>query len=249
MALTTVELYKKYCNSPWGIFRREMILRGLLSKAIEKDSFLDIGCGTGSVLTCLCNSFHSGVAIDNSMEMLNSIESHGYDNLQLFNDDFNSFSFDGLYDLILCHNVMEYQPKDIFDSFLDKISSLLKNGNSIFSLVVMNREVEVVSLLTNGLLERAEDLYLNGNYWSNTFRKKLYLPSVSEIKNLLIKNGFIINAEYGIGLMKQRDYNALDNIELYKRINIEQAMQSTSMINNSILIHFICKKRFADLSI
>ena len=113
----------------------------------------------------------------------------------------------------------------------------------------MNREVEVVNLLTKGLLERAEDLYLNGNYWSNTFRKKLYLPSVSEIKNLLISNGFIINAEYGIGLMKQWDYNNLDNIELYNRINIEQTMQNDSMINNSILIHIICKKGFLESSI
>ena len=243
MTQAITDKYENYCNSPWGVFRRETILQRLLPEVIKKDSFLDIGCGTGSVTNCLCRQFRLGVAIDNSKEMLKSVDTQGFDNLRLVNDDFNSFSFEGLYDLILCHNVLEYQPKSVYDFFLDKVFSLLKDKNSVFSLVVINREVEVANLLIEGFLDRAMDLHLNGNYWSNTFKRTIYLPTVSEIWDSLNRNGFVVKSEHGIGLMKQRDYDTLDDLELKKRIGIEHVIQNTSRFNNSILIHFICQKK------
>lgn len=242
MDQTTAEVYESYCNSPWGIFRKEMILQGLLSENFDKEVFLDIGCGTGSVLKCLCQQFRMGVAMDNSEEMLKVVEDQGIKNLRLLCADFNSSSIGDLYDLILCHNVLEYQPKNKYNSFLNKISGLLKNDKSIFSLIVINKDVEVVNLLAKGLIDKALDLYLNGNYWSNTFKRIVYLPSVLEFEELLAMNGFVINAKYGIGLMKQWEYDALDGMEINKRICTEQTLQSDAMINKSILIHFICKK-------
>ena len=235
-----VKDYLDYCETSWGRFRTFTIynnIRSALTPKMNCKSFLDIGCGPAHITQYLSPHFASGVAIDTSEDMICAV-SHRCSNIIYQISSFEKFSSKVKFDLILCHNVLEYQNERM--TFLSKISSLLRDQNSLLSLVFINRSKEIIELTKNGFFSEAKKLNDKGLYHSRTFGKTFYLPSVSELEEFVLECGFQIIVKRGIGVLSPNEY---DKIGLEKIAPWEMKLQNDSdMIPCSTLIHFICNK-------
>src|SRR3990172_7909751 len=111
----------------WFIGRSRVIqniLRKFLNKSSNKRRILDIGCGTGSTSFVL-KSFGDVIGIDKSP--LATECKPPYD--IVYNQDFESFNFEGQYDLIALLDVLEHL--DCEEAVLKKVYSLCLDGGYI----------------------------------------------------------------------------------------------------------------------
>lgn len=235
-----VERYIEYCNSPWGRFRSECILNNVTSFLDPERvylSFLDIGCGPGQIIRDLAPSFKNGVAIDESEEMIKSL-SERQPSVKYMVCPFDAFSCDTRFDLILCHNVLEYQIDK--EAFLMKTSRFLRGRDSLLSLVVINRRKEILQHVKEGRLAEARRLHDDGLYTSQTFRRTIYLPFPEEFEELILRCGFRIVGIFGIGLLSPEDYEAVNTSD---EVDVEMYLQKDGRLAAySTLVHFLCKK-------
>lgn len=235
-----VEKYLEYCDSSWGRFRLYTIYNNIVSALTPNNnckSFLDIGCGPAHIVQYLASLFSSGVAIDSSEDMIRAIF-HRDPKINYYVSSFEDFNPDEKFDLILCHNVLEYQ--DEKKLFLTKIVRCLRNKDSFLSIVFINRSKEILQCLRGGFFSEAKKLHDKGLYYSRTFKKVVYLPSALELENLLEECGLNIIIKRGIGILYPRDYKDSTMDEITR---IEMDMQNDpNMLINSTLIHFICRR-------
>ncbi len=235
-----VKEYLDYCDSPWGRFRLASIYNNILlscTTSMNHESFLDIGCGPAHIVQYLAPYFDKGVAIDSSESMIRSITNR-YSNVIYRVSSFEDYFPIEKFDLVLCHNVLEYQENKI--AFLKKIARFLRDNNSLLSLVLINRSKEVLRCLKNCRFSEAKRLNEKGIYFSKTFDKAFYLPTVSEFDDLLLGCGFKVVSKRGIGVLYPNDY---DEIDIDVSTLLERELRDKpNIIYKSTLIHFICKK-------
>lgn len=169
------EKYAAYLATPEGRLRSELAFANLedfisLARAKEhqatnKDSLcaLDLGCGTGSTGVRLARLGMHVTILDSSPAMLEianrAVEEAGVaDKVVLHNADAAQFAdlFDAAsFDLILCHNVVEYIDDPI--AVLRGAARGLRDSSAILSVLVRNRAGEVFkAAIVTGDLTAAE---------------------------------------------------------------------------------------------
>ena len=123
--------YLDYINAPWGrLFYR------LVWKELPYDGkvILDFGSGFGVTASHLAER-NTVYAVEPNQEMLaHRLKEHPYTQLTGGIETLTQFS-DGMFDVILCHNVLEYVENR--DALLQEFSRLLKSGG-ILSVVKHN---------------------------------------------------------------------------------------------------------------
>lgn len=235
-----VKEYLDYCDSSWGRFRICSIYNNILSSfppTMNFKTFLDIGCGPAHIVQYLAPLFDSGEAIDLSEEMIRAIPNRT-SNIYYRVSSFENYPENEKFDLVLCHNVLEYQEKKTL--FLSKIANLLRDNESLLSLVVINRSKEVLLCLKNGLFAEAKRLHEKGFYSSKTFNKTFYLPTSQELEDLLVYCGFKVIAKRGIGVLYPNDY---DGVDVDGLIQWEIGLRDDpEMLPSSTLIHYVCRR-------
>ncbi len=122
----------------WHIGRRH-ILFSLIEKFVISENnnnlkIIDIGCGSGSVLSMLSN-FGEVLGIDDNETALNFTRQNGFHNVKLINALHLSqeLDFKNKFDLITCLDVIEHIDDDRF--FLKEISQILKPGGHVLIAV------------------------------------------------------------------------------------------------------------------
>lgn len=107
---------------------------GELTRGIEPQRILDIGCGNGSISLPLLNARNRLTLVDMSSAMLSiarsNIPSGLAPNVETLNENFMTARLaPGSYDLILCIGVLAHS--DSPSALIDKVTSLVRPGGTI----------------------------------------------------------------------------------------------------------------------
>ncbi len=123
--------YMDYISTPWGKLFYRLVWKGL---PFEGKTALDFGSGFGVTASHLAEK-NIVYAVEPNEEMIaHRVTEHPYTQLTGGAETLTQFS-DGMFDVILCHNVLEYVEKR--EELLQEFSRLLKSGGT-FSLVKHN---------------------------------------------------------------------------------------------------------------
>ncbi len=175
--------YARYLETPQGRLRVDLAfanLREFLPPGTATMQALDLGCGTGVMAMRLAQLGVQVTLLDSSESMLSlaktAAQSSGMTGkitLKLGNAVDVPFLFpDGSFDLILCHNVLEYV--DDPAAVLLSAAQTLRNSSSLISILVRNQAGEVLkSAIQDGDLA-ASACHLNSE-WA---QESLYAGSV-----------------------------------------------------------------------
>ncbi|MGT2771998.1 class I SAM-dependent methyltransferase [Streptococcus marimammalium] len=131
--------YKNMLEQPWGKLQYEITFSQL--SHIKNKKILDFGAGFGLVSKFLAND-NEVVSIEPSAEMLFANESSSYkkilgsiEQLEAFEDEF--------FDIVLCHNVLEYVLEADRLFYLEQFKRVLKSGGRL-SIIKHNQVGKVI---------------------------------------------------------------------------------------------------------
>lgn len=129
-----------YLTNNTGISLRKIIIENILGE-LEKKSILDIGCGDGTSSRDYLEN-NNVTFLDISQSMLNavkkSIPSSIFHNATFLNADFQEYTFNAEYDVIVCIGVLAHV-EDI-EGFISKMKKILKeNGKIIIQITDDNK--------------------------------------------------------------------------------------------------------------
>ena len=200
--------YAEYLETPEGKLRLDVAfdnLREFLPPTAATLHALDIGGGTGDMAVRLARLGVRVTILDDSPDMLEFAEhaakkaevtervslKHG-DTAQL-----TTLFSAGSFDLILCHNVLEYVDDPVF--VLKGAAQLLRDVSSVISILVRNQAGEVLkAAIQEGDLSAAE-LNLSAE-WANEslYGGKVRLFSSESLHSMLKPASLAVVAERGV---------------------------------------------------
>ena len=131
------EYYSTYTTAEDYNHIKESLLYGhdfyfsLIEKYANKGTLLDIGCGNGHLLNAAIKRGWSGQGYDVDKEST-QITAKRLD-VKVYHGDFFSNQYDGNYNLITMHQVLEHLKEP--NKYLEKIYSLIKKDGYIFIAV------------------------------------------------------------------------------------------------------------------
>jgi S-adenosylmethionine-dependent methyltransferase len=158
--------YAAYLETPEGQLRLDLAFANLqefLPQATESLRALDLGCGTGAIAVRLARLGIHVTCMDSSLQMLEfatqaAREAGVAEKVTLKQGDAAQLadkSDGGPFDVILCHNLLEYVDDPL--AVLSNATRTLRDFSSIISVLVRNRAGEVLKAgIKEGDLAAAE---------------------------------------------------------------------------------------------
>jgi S-adenosylmethionine-dependent methyltransferase len=148
-----VEKYAAYLESPEGRLRHDLAFANLqefLPQSLHSLRALDIGCGTGATAVRLARLGIDVTLLDASLPMLDlakraALEAGVPERIALKHGDAAQLANllnAGLFDVILCHNVLEYV--DDAGAVLRGAACALRDSSAILSVLVRNQAGDVL---------------------------------------------------------------------------------------------------------
>jgi ubiquinone/menaquinone biosynthesis C-methylase UbiE len=223
-----VEKYAAYLETPEGRLRLDLTfasLQELLPQDTQSLRALDLGCGTGAIAVLLAQRGLHVTLLDSSQQMLDFAkraagEAEVMNRLTLKHGDAAQLDelFDaGSFDLILCHNVLEYvgHPSIV----LRGAARALRDSSSIISVLVRNQAGEVLkAAIRDGDLAASEH-----NLTAEWGHESLYGGSVrlftaQSLCEMLAAASLEVIAERGIRVVSDYLPQRISRKDEYERI-------------------------------
>lgn len=200
--------YASYLETPEGRLRLDLAFANL-EEFLPSDKApmraLDIGCGTGAMAIRLaCLGTHVTL-LDSSPAMLSiaergALEAGVSDKITLKAGDaaqLGNIFQRGPFDLILCHNVLEYVDDPAV--LVCDARCLLRNSSSLLSVLVRNQAGEVLkAAVQNGDLAAAENALTSEWAQESLYGGKVRLFPPETVRQLLKTASFRAIAERGV---------------------------------------------------
>ena len=224
------EKYAGYLATPEGRLRADLAfanLRNFLPPPQPQKSLsaLDIGCGTGATAVRLAGLGMHVTLLDSSPAMLEMArrtarEAGVAEKIVLQDGDasrlMNSFP-DASFDVILCHNVLEYLDDPI--PVLRGAARALRNSSAILSVLVRNRAGEVLkAAIQSGDLAGAEN-NLTAEWGQESLyggRVRLFTPD--SMQAMMQAAALAITAETGVRIVADYLAPQISRTANYERI-------------------------------
>jgi S-adenosylmethionine-dependent methyltransferase len=225
---TDAARYAAYLETPEGRLRLDLAFANLqefLPRATTSLHALDIGCGTGVTALRLAGLGVRVTLLDSSPAMLNiargaAIELGVADKISPQEgtaDQLASLFHGGTFDLIVCHNVLEYV--DDPAAVLFGAASLLRDSSSLLSVLVRNRAGEVFkAAIQGGDLEAAEDALTSEWGQESLYRGKVRLFTLEKVREMLKASSFRVVAERGVRVVSDYLPSRVSRRDDYERI-------------------------------
>ena len=205
--------YAAYLETPEGRLRSDLTLANLEdflpTRPSGKSLFaLDVGCGTGATAICLARLGIHATLLDSSAEMLDIAQRAAREagvtaNVALQQGDasqlaklFNAGSFD----VILCHNVLEYL--DDPAAVLNGAARALRDSSAMLSVLVRNQAGEVLkAAIQAGDLAAAENGLTTEWGQESLYGGRVRLFTSAGLRAMLTKAALAAIAERGVRVL------------------------------------------------
>jgi len=219
--------YAAYLETPEGRLRLDLAFANLQEFLTQNTRLhtLDLGGGTGSNAVRLAKLGHHVTLLDSSTEMLNIAErtareagvtelitlKHG--EVAQFASLFHAESFD----LILCHNILEYVDDPC--AVLRGAARILRDSSSMISVLVRNQSGEILkAAIKDGDLAATER-----NLTAEWAHESLYGGSVrlftaESLQAMLLELLLVVTAERGVRVLSDYLPPNVSRIDEYERI-------------------------------
>ena len=220
--------YAAYLETPEGRLRLDLAfanLREFLPRATQHLRALDVGCGTGAIAVRLARLGIHVTLLDSSAAMLDfaaraAREAGVTERIVLKQGDaaqlttlFDTASFD----LILCHNVLEYVDHPIL--VLRSAARCLRDPSSIISVVVRNQAGEVLkAAIQDGDLSAAEHNLAAEWGHESLYGGKVRLFTAESMRTLLQESSLAVAAELGVRVISDYLPQKISCNDEYERI-------------------------------
>jgi S-adenosylmethionine-dependent methyltransferase len=220
--------YAAYMETPEGQLRLDLAF-GNLQEFLPQDTAhlfaLDIGGGTGALAVRLARLGYHVTLLDASVPMLDfakraaqeagvteRIASKQGDAAQL-----ESLFDGGSFDLILCHNILEYV--DDPSAVLRAAARGLRNSSSVISILVRNRGGEVLkAAIKDGDLATAEQNLTAERGHESLYGGSLRLFTAETLKAMLLESSLTVIAERGLRVVSDYLPSKISRHDHYERI-------------------------------
>ncbi|HZQ70919.1 MAG TPA: methyltransferase domain-containing protein [Terriglobales bacterium] len=201
--------YAAYLETPDGRLRSDLAFANiedfLPAQAKQSLHALDIGSGTGATAIRLAKLGIHVTMLDSSPEMLEIAERAANEDCVLAKVTLKQgdaaqlpqFFPPGSFDLVLCHNVLEYVNEP--ESVLSAAARALRNSASVLSVLVRSQAGEVLkSAITNGDLDAAEESLTAEWGHESLYGGRVRLFSTHILRRMLKAASLAVIAERGV---------------------------------------------------
>jgi S-adenosylmethionine-dependent methyltransferase len=200
--------YASYLETPEGRLRIDLAFANLqefLPQAPQSLRALDLGCGTGAVGVRLARLGLHVTLLDPSLSMLDFAERAAQQSrvgerieLKKGNADQLATLFPaGSFDLIVCHNVLEFVDDPI--AVLRSAAHALRDSSGMISLLVRNQRGEVLkSALLNADIAAAERCLTSEWGDESLYGEKVRLFTEEGVSSMLAAASFTVAALRGV---------------------------------------------------
>ena len=153
-----IQQYKQMLEQPWGKIQYEITFAQL--EHIKGKKILDFGSGFGLVSQFLVQN-NEVVAIEPQQELLFAYSNHSYEKISGSLEQVKKFESES-FDIVLCHNVLEYIDENCRVNYLSELKRVLKRDGKL-SIIKHNQVGKIMqAVVFSNDVDQALDL-LNGN--------------------------------------------------------------------------------------
>lgn len=203
--------YAAYLETPEGRLRLDLAFANLqdsLPPDTQSLLALDLGCGTGAIAVRLARLGLHVTLLDASLPMLDfakraAREAGVTERIALKHGDATEFAKlfnDESFDLILCHNILEYVHDPC--AVLRDAARALRDASSIISVLVRNQAGEVLkAAMQEGDLAAAEHNLTAEWGHESLYGGRVRLFTTESLQAMLLKSSLTVTAERGVRVM------------------------------------------------
>jgi S-adenosylmethionine-dependent methyltransferase len=225
---TGVAKYVAYLETPEGQLRLDLTfanLQDFLPQSKKSLRGLDLGCGTGAIAVRLARLGFHMTLLDASPAMLDfaigaAQEAGVTERIAVKHGDaaqFASLFHDEPFDVILCHNILEYV--DYPCAVLRSAARALRDSSSIMSVLVRNQAGEVLkSAIKDGDLAAAEQNLTAEWGHESLYGGRVRLFTEKSLRAMLLESSLAITAERGVRVLSDYLPQKVSRKEDYQRI-------------------------------
>jgi len=222
------EKYAAYLETPEGRLRLDLALANLqefLPQPTGDLHALDIGCGTGATGVRLAQLGIHVTLMDSSPSMLDfakrAAEEAGVSESIAFNHgdaaQLASFFHPGSFDIILCHNVLEYVEDP--NAVLFAAARIMRNSSAILSVVVRNQAGEILkAAIQAGDLVAAENGLRAEWGLESLYGGQVRLFTPDALQAMLKAASLVVIAERGVRVVSDYLPSQVSRTTEYERI-------------------------------
>jgi S-adenosylmethionine-dependent methyltransferase len=219
--------YAAYLQTPEGRLRLDLAcanLQEFLPPATSGLRALDIGGGTGAIAVHLAQLGIHVTVLDSSQPMLSRAETSAQeaavtDRIALVHGDAAEIAelLPGSFDLILCHNILEYV--DAPCVVLRGAVRMLRDSSSIISILVRNQAGEVLkAAIKDGDLDASERNLTADSAHESLYGGPVRLFSAESIHAMLEEASLAAIAERGVRVLSDYLPEKISRTDEYERV-------------------------------
>ena len=160
-----IKQYKQMLEQPWGKIQYEITFAQL--EHLKNKKILDFGSGFGLVSQFLVKN-NEVVAIEPEKEMLFAYSNHTYEKILGSLEQVEKFEAES-FDIVLCHNVLEYIEENNREKYLSEFKRVLKRDGKL-SIIKHNQVGKIMqAVVFSNDIDQALDLLKGNEFRSVSF--------------------------------------------------------------------------------
>ena len=185
-----IQQYKQMLEQPWGKIQYEITFAQLVH--LKNKKILDFGSGFGLVSQFLGEN-NEVVAIEPEKEMLFAYPNHTYEKILGSLEQVEKFESES-FDIVLCHNVLEYIEENNRENYLAELKRVLKQDGKL-SIIKHNQVGKIMQSVV----------------FSNDVDQELELLKGNEFRSVSFNSGttYTIDELLEMSKMKLENYQAI----------------------------------------
>ena len=220
--------YAAYLETPEGRLRLDLAfanLQDFLPQATRSLHALDVGCGTGAIAVRLARLGLHVTLLDASEAMLDFAERAAREagvteRIALKHGDATQFANlfpAGSFDLILCHNILEYVDDPC--AVLRSAARTLRDPSSIISVLVRNQAGEVLkAAIQDGDVAAAEHNLTAEWGHESLYGGRVRLSTAESLQAMLRESSLAVTAKRGVRVLSDYLPPSVSRNDEYQRI-------------------------------
>ena len=160
-----IQQYKQMLEQPWGKIQYEITFAQLAH--LKNKKILDFGSGLGLVSKFLAEN-NEVIAIEPEKEMLFAYSNHTYEKILGSIEQVEKFESES-FDIVLCHNVLEYIEENNREKYLSEFKRVLKRDGKL-SIIKHNQVGKIMqAVVFSNDVDQALDLLKGNEFRSVSF--------------------------------------------------------------------------------